>query len=290
MTPNISLPNTRYIDGVPNFNAALSMVLNGSDLPMNDLVTLRYFYNLGIDYFRQNQFRMLPPPVPLGLEIGNAIGSMQCPINEANDVRDLVNELENKFNISSNSDPNSNNLRQRGTACTAIKNENYVSKSKNTCTTKHFKKIPEQKNFRSRSTQTYNLPSYSSSNSCPVGVQFYTIDSANIEPSMTTQGTCYVPTYSVYPYGTVVAPAPSGGIVVPPSDLVIHENLPTNRTDTISENHVPYDTNYPAMMYGAPQSPQGFTIWGYSPSQPIYYNTYTGITEDNNNDSGNGTQ
>lgn len=120
-------------------------------------MTLRYFYNLGIDYFRQNQFRMLPPPVPLGLEIGNVIGSTESSINEANDVRDLVNDLENKFNISSNAstnnDANSNNPKQRGAACTALKNENYTSKRNHTCATKHSMKITEQKNLRSRATQ-----------------------------------------------------------------------------------------------------------------------------------------
>lgn len=121
---------------------------------MNDLVTLRYFYNLGIDFFRQNQFRMLPPPVPLGLETGNAIGSMECSINEAINVRDLINDLEDKVNISSssstNNDPNSNNSRQR---CTANKNENYNSKQNTPCTTKQSKRILEHKNLRSRATQ-----------------------------------------------------------------------------------------------------------------------------------------
>lgn len=127
---------------------------------MNDLATLRYFYNLGIDYFRQNQFRMQPPPVPLDLEIGNEIGSKECSIHEGNDVRNLVEDLENKFNISPNSstdhNAHSNKQTQRRTVESSIKNENFAAKRSNICSSKHIKQIPEQKNRRSKASQEYH--------------------------------------------------------------------------------------------------------------------------------------
>lgn len=45
---------------IPDFQATVSKSLNGSDLPLHDLTTLRYFYNLGIDFFQHHQFYFEP--------------------------------------------------------------------------------------------------------------------------------------------------------------------------------------------------------------------------------------
>ena len=37
------------IDGPINFNATHSLLDDGSDLPINDVNTIRFFYNLGIE-------------------------------------------------------------------------------------------------------------------------------------------------------------------------------------------------------------------------------------------------
>jgi hypothetical protein len=42
------------IDGPINFNATHSLQDDGSDLLMNDINTIRFFYNLGIEYYRLN--------------------------------------------------------------------------------------------------------------------------------------------------------------------------------------------------------------------------------------------
>ncbi|CAF0761983.1 unnamed protein product [Brachionus calyciflorus] len=42
------------IDGPINFNATHSLQDDGSDLPFNDVNTVRFFYNLGIEYYRLN--------------------------------------------------------------------------------------------------------------------------------------------------------------------------------------------------------------------------------------------
>jgi hypothetical protein len=42
------------IDGPINFNATHSLQDDGSDLPLNDINTIRFFYNLGIEYYRLN--------------------------------------------------------------------------------------------------------------------------------------------------------------------------------------------------------------------------------------------
>lgn len=329
VAPNTALPAVRYSGGIPNFNAPLSVSPNGSDMPMNDLVTLRYFYNLGIEYFRQNQFRMLPPPVPLSLETGSAPAGIGESLN--NDIKDLENDFERKVDISSNSnDHSTNNLpsRQRGTGFGTTKNETHSSSQrKHTYSAKTFnKKIPEQKTTRSRAhtsehanssslppvnnrqpqqlstidntsnadsaqLQPYSYgPAHPAINPYPMGVQLYAFDPTNMDPMMTPQSTCYVP-YVVHPYGTIMTPPSPGGIVAPhPPEIVMHENLPTSPADTISETHGPqYGTPYPPMIYGPPQHPQGFAVWGYTQPQPIY-NTVNSNIEDRNNDSGNVTQ
>lgn len=299
---------------------------------MNDLATLRYFYNLGIDFFRQNQFRMLPPPVPLSLEVDHTSGIAESLNNEGNEVKDLENDFERKVNICSNSNVHSTHnqpSRQRGTGFGTHKNDSYPpSQRKHTYTAKNFnKKIPEQKTARSRTTvsehatpssvspvvsskqpvqlatvdncnnhdtaQTISYgPTLPAINPYPVGVQLYAYDPANMDPMITQQGTCYVPTYVVHPYGTVMTPSSPGGLVAPPPpEMMMHENLPITPVDNSSEaQHGPqYGTTYPPIMYGPPQHPQGYTIWGYSPAQPIY-SSVNSNNENRNNDSGNVTQ
>uniref|UniRef100_T1JCG5 OTU domain-containing protein n=1 Tax=Strigamia maritima TaxID=126957 RepID=T1JCG5_STRMM len=48
------MPYTDVPSQTINFNVTRSQDLNGSDLPLNDLPTLRFFFNLGHDYFRMS--------------------------------------------------------------------------------------------------------------------------------------------------------------------------------------------------------------------------------------------
>lgn len=319
VTSNTVLPTVRYSEGIPNFNAPQSIVPNGSDMPLDDLITLRYFYNLGIEYFRQNQFRMLPPPVPVSFEMAHALPSIgESFTNEEDDGRKLENDFEKKLNVTSSSIENNGNnqpSRQRGTSIGTTKNENnssaqqkytYMAKSTN-------KKMSDQKTSRSRANaennpsrvspllsnkqstqstavdnsndpaQIYYGPTHPAINPYPIGVPLYT----NMD-TLTPQGTCYVPTYVVHPYGTIMT---QGGIVAPPPpEMVMHEHLPTSPADDISEPHgSQFGTHYPSMIYGQPQHPQGYTIWGYPQPQPIFSSTSSN-NEERDNDSGNVTQ
>ncbi|XP_029712312.1 protein ovarian tumor locus isoform X2 [Aedes albopictus] len=324
-----ALPAVRYSEGVPNFNAPQSTVPNGSDLPLNDMITLRYFYNLGIEYFRQNQFRMLPPPIPLSLETAHALpGIGEYVSNEEQDDKCLENDFERKLNVSSSSNENRGNNqlpRQRGTNMGMTKNENhpssqrkctYTSKSLNKKVSEHRTSCgigttiseytspscvsPVLSNKQSTQSaavdnsnghepaQTFSYgPAHPAINPYPIGVQLY----ANMDPMMTPQGACYVPTYVVHPYGTVMTPSPTGGIVAPPPpEMVMHEHLPSSPVDVISEAHgLQYGTHFPPIIYGPPQHPQGYTIWGYPQPQSIF-SSNTSNNEDRNNDSGNVTQ
>ncbi len=57
LQPNSTQNNSQYytncfvvnIDGPINFNATHSLLDDGSDLPMSDVNTIRFFYNLGIE-------------------------------------------------------------------------------------------------------------------------------------------------------------------------------------------------------------------------------------------------
>lgn len=277
----------RYCHGVPNFNAPLSVDPNGSDLPLDDLVTLKYFYNLGIDYFRQNKFRMLPPPLPFSLEIVNPISETNFSVNDGNDDEDF--DLESQFNMRLKSPTEANrNIDESGQQKISYSNvqiESLASKRK------HSVKILEQKKLRSRSTGTYscNVPSTdnNSSNESFNSVQMYLPsstrnypDSTNVEQLLTMQSACNVQTHSVHQYNTVVAP--TGGLFLPSPDFVSHPIQPTISAENISNAHIPHNSNYSALVYSAPPSPQDYTGWGYPSSQPMYYNTYSG--------NGNATQ
>lgn len=333
LTSSSALTTTRYNEGVPNFNAPQSIAPNGSDMPLNDLVTVRYFYNLGIKYFRQNQFRMLPPPVPISVEMGHTPSGIEEPLNsEEIDVKDLENDFERKLNVSSSSNTQSINdypARSRGATFGTIRNENCSSSQrKQIYNSKHFnKKTQEHKTSRSRTAtsehsnssrlspilsskhstkkvnvddnscqdamQTYSYgPTHPAINPYPVGVPLYAFDSVNIDPMMTPQGTCYVPTYVVHPYATLMTPSSATGIVAQPHnpEMVMHENLPASPEDTVPEGQsAQYGTLYSPMIFGQPQTPQGYAIWGYSRPPPP---TYSGVNSNNEdkNDSGNVTQ
>jgi len=71
------------IDGPINFNATHSLLDDGSDLPMTDVNTIRFFYNLGIEYYRlnlatpYNQGQNYYPPS----SVGPVAGTNQIPTN-----------------------------------------------------------------------------------------------------------------------------------------------------------------------------------------------------------------
>lgn len=47
------------IDGPINFNATHSLLDDGSDLPISDVNTIRFFYNLGIEVRTRRSFRAI---------------------------------------------------------------------------------------------------------------------------------------------------------------------------------------------------------------------------------------
>lgn len=152
---------------------------------MDDLITLRYFYNLGIEYFRQNQFRMLPPPVPVSFEMAHALPSIgESFTNEEDDGRKLENDFEKKLNVTSSSIENNGNnqpSRQRGTSIGTTKNENnssaqqkytYMAKSTN-------KKMSDQKTSRSRANAENNPSRVSPLLSNKQSTQSTAVDNSN---------------------------------------------------------------------------------------------------------------
>lgn len=50
---NTSIESPVKINGAINFQPTFSLLNDGSDLPLNDVNTMRYYYNLGIKYYRQ---------------------------------------------------------------------------------------------------------------------------------------------------------------------------------------------------------------------------------------------
>jgi hypothetical protein len=67
-----------FAGGLVNFSLGPSADLNGADLPLNDLTSLRYFFNLGIEYVRQLsgafQLQLAPSAtlMPLSVSDGSA--------------------------------------------------------------------------------------------------------------------------------------------------------------------------------------------------------------------------
>jgi hypothetical protein len=64
------------IDGPINFNATHSLQDDGSDLPLNDINTIRFFYNLGIEYYRLN----LAPPHAAHMPVSIAAAPLSSAI------------------------------------------------------------------------------------------------------------------------------------------------------------------------------------------------------------------
>ncbi|KAL1395132.1 hypothetical protein pipiens_011468 [Culex pipiens pipiens] len=96
-TPIGDIGNRTGGDEIPNFQAVASAAPNGSDLPLHDLVTLRYFYNLGVEYFRNNQFRLEPPAV---VPPTRNTADVSSAMDDGNEIRDLANEFKHGMNFS----------------------------------------------------------------------------------------------------------------------------------------------------------------------------------------------
>ncbi|XP_055630111.1 protein ovarian tumor locus-like isoform X2 [Toxorhynchites rutilus septentrionalis] len=319
VAPHLNAPNIKYNDGFPNFHANHSVISNGSDLPLHDLVTLRYFYNLGVEYFRQNQLRLQPPIlVNSAYTDPNVATADSSPEDDANEFKQLMNDFESGLNIGfKRNDSESGTQQKTRQASTAVKNDNNLStKRKLTCSSKPSKKINESKSGRFKPVTTesdppqptqksskthvphhvvsnvgsdsgheimqpipYGFPVYPPSTGYPVGLPLYAMDSSSIDPAVASQGTCYLPTYMVPPYGAVIAPTP-------PSDIMmVQENLSTAPQPGASEavNSYGFNTGYPPMIYTAPHPPPGYTVFGY-PQQHALYSV--GNNSNNNNSNG----
>ncbi|XP_023224857.1 uncharacterized protein LOC111625848 [Centruroides sculpturatus] len=80
-----------------NLNAWRSQDPTGSDLPLADLPTVRFFYNLGCDYFRMTSMMHVTTPSPypawtpcnssISYAIGTPCSSIPVPMSECYDQR-----------------------------------------------------------------------------------------------------------------------------------------------------------------------------------------------------------
>lgn len=284
-------------DDVPNFQAHPSVVSNGSDLPLHDLITLRYFFNLGVEYFRNNQFRLEPPAATHSSsnpEISNTIDT-------GNDIRELVDDMKHGMNLNV---PNTNEAlnKPRG-AFKASAQQN--TKRKFSYGAKTPKKQTDSRTNRSKSnnpdtnastfaTTTGRIIGQSVSGSTaedispdasqsipyhhasvmqppqyPVRLPYYAVDPATGD-MVAPQGTCYFPTYMVPPYGH--------GFIVPPSDvMLIHENS----QPPLLRN--PLEAQYPPMTFASPQIGSGYTVMEYPLSSPMNTCLNNGANIDNGN-------
>lgn len=84
--------------------------------PVHDLVTLRYFYNLGVEYFRNNQFRLEPPAV---VPPTRNTADVSSAMDDGNEIRDLANEFKHGMNFSAPNASDAQN-KQRGSYKTDI--------------------------------------------------------------------------------------------------------------------------------------------------------------------------
>lgn len=323
--PNPPSSAVKNSDGVPNFHANQSVAANGSDLPLNDLITLRYFFNLGIDYFRQNQFRMHPPVVPAITEAGNSSAFEDSSKDDGNEVRQLATDFESNLNIRSNVLDDESNLQQktRGTISLSAKPESHLAcKRKYNCSAKVSKKNNEFTSSRSKGSTSdagpsaispiasnkhtthsaasntgsesghefiqtipYSLPVYSQSPAYSVGIPYYAVDSNNVEPMMASQGACYLPTYMVHPYGAVMAPAPQSGLIAPPTDMMM-----------MHENIPSASTRNAPEALGSFSNGNGYPPMVYAPSQATPGYTVWGYPQqhpmvpfNSNTNNGNGS-
>lgn len=246
----------------PNFHAPASNALNGSDLPLNDLITLRYFYNLGIDYFRHNQFRLEPPTLiksNSSMDDGNEINelvdelnhSMTINTHNANDVQNKQlgfyknNPLSPKREYGTKSQKNLSNFRA---------DENKVSfpdsgvsanaDQSDTSTANHSTAdIPQLSN--SECTLSYpHVPKMT-----PVRVPYYAFDTSH---------------YMIPPYGT--------SLISPPPDVMIVHANPQLRN--------PLEAQYSPILF-APKVGTGFTFIGYPPQSQLM--NYDGDASADNN-------
>lgn len=247
-------------DEVPNFQAALSAAPNGSDLPLDDLTTLRYFYNLGVEYFRHNQFR-LEPPTAISTDID---GNM----NDESGVKELVDEFNNGMNLHASIVYDAHNK--------------HIGENIQINRRKYSSKNPRNKHTDSRGKQRNPAPTSTPSREIrqidpPITTEHAFYDSQTLpytpSPVMspTQQFPVRVPCYAVDP-SLYMVPSYGHSFLAPPPDLMLfHENSQPTAL------HSQVEAQYSPVILASPQVGTGFAIMGFP-------NTFHNCAENGNND------
>ncbi|XP_058468166.1 protein ovarian tumor locus-like isoform X2 [Malaya genurostris] len=129
-----AMPVSKTFVTLPMFQATRSVVHDGSDLPFYDLVTLRYFYNMGVDHFRHNQFYMNSCAVR-DTDTKNINTSIEEPYHS----RQTRSDFENTNSFRSTDDSNECNYQQKKITTLSSKMDNTQAGRKFSSLTKNTK-------------------------------------------------------------------------------------------------------------------------------------------------------
>ncbi|XP_039447995.1 protein ovarian tumor locus-like [Culex pipiens pallens] len=282
-TPIGDIGNRTGGDEIPNFQAVASAAPNGSDLPLHDLVTLRYFYNLGVEYFRNNQFRLEPPAV---VPPTRNTADVSSAMDDGNEIRDLANEFKHGMNFSAPNASDAQN-KQRGSYKTDIHQS-----TKRKYGTKTPKKLTPNRNRVA--TPDASGPAVASVPCLDVG-QSAPADHLATDVSQATYNNN--PTYP-YAHVPVMPPVrvpyyavdsshymipPYGHSFMAPSDvMLIHENAQPPALN-------PLEAQYPPMVFASPPVGTGFAIMGY-PQPPTHLSLFANGNNHADNDCSDAAQ
>uniref|UniRef100_A0A1Q3EVV6 Uncharacterized protein n=1 Tax=Culex tarsalis TaxID=7177 RepID=A0A1Q3EVV6_CULTA len=287
MTPlgDIAAGHRTMGDEIPNFQAVASAAPNGSDLPLHDLVTLRYFYNLGVEYFRNNQFRLEPPAVTHSTR--NAV-DVTNTLDDENEVKELAYELKQGMNLNATNANDAQN-KQRG----SFKPDNHQN-TKRKYGTKNPKKLTPNRN-RVNTPETGG--SVAAPNPCLDGGQSTPTSNADHLASDVSQASY---DYTPIPYSHVpmmppvrvpyyavdsshyMIPSYGHGFMAPSDVMLIHEN-----TQPPALN--PLEAQYPPMVFASPPVGTGYAIMGY-PQPSTHLNPFANGNNNAENDCNDAAQ
>lgn len=231
---------------IPNFQATASIAHDGSDLPLHDHVTLRYFYNLGIDFFRQNQFRLEPPT----LISSTRKSDINSNLDDSGEIIELVDEMSHGMTLNAhnasdvknnqrlNKDNRSNTKRKYGVK-NSKKFANVKSNISAAAPTSYLNEHNADDIPQSSNTDCTSLPYAHVSRMAPVRVPYYTFESSH---------------YIFPPYGP-------GLITSPPDVMIIPENFQHPGLCN------PLEAQYPPLLFASPHAGTGYAFMGYHPPQ-----------------------
>lgn len=233
---------------IPNFQATASIARDGSDLPLHDHVTLRYFYNLGIDFFRHNQFRLEPPSLMSSIRKSEINSSL-----DSGEIIELVDEISHGLTLNAhnasdvrnkqrlNKDNYSNAKRKYGEK-NLKKYTNVRSNISAAAPTSYFNEHNAGDIPQSSNSDCTSLPYTHISRMAPVGVPYCTFESSH---------------YMIPPYGP-------GLITSPPDVMIIQENFQHSGLCN------PLEAQYSPLLFASPHAGTGYAFMGYPPQAHIF--------------------